>query len=94
MARNAAEFVIGGGFGRVVGGQCDRGQTRFPSSGDRPAEPACLANAVGAAVLSALAVTTHETPIIWSSHLLLALGYNAVLFIRPLSVGFLIDAPI
>jgi drug/metabolite transporter (DMT)-like permease len=35
--------------------------------------------AVGAAVLSVLAVATHETPIIWSSHLLLALAYNAIL---------------
>ncbi|MDR0247204.1 MAG: DMT family transporter [Burkholderiales bacterium] len=34
---------------------------------------------VGAAVLSVLAVATHETPIIWSPSMLLALGYNAVL---------------
>jgi drug/metabolite transporter (DMT)-like permease len=33
---------------------------------------------VGAVVLSVLAVATHETPIVWSSYALLALGYNAV----------------
>ncbi|MDR0769863.1 MAG: DMT family transporter [Burkholderiales bacterium] len=35
--------------------------------------------AVGAVVLSVLAVATHETPIVWSPYLLLALAYNAVL---------------
>ncbi|MDR2244158.1 MAG: DMT family transporter [Burkholderiales bacterium] len=35
--------------------------------------------AVGAVVLSVLAVATHETPIIWSPYALLALAYNAVL---------------
>jgi drug/metabolite transporter (DMT)-like permease len=34
---------------------------------------------VGAAVLSVLAVATHKTPIVWSPHMLLALGYNAIL---------------
>jgi drug/metabolite transporter (DMT)-like permease len=35
--------------------------------------------AVGAVVLSALALATHQTPIIWSADMLLALGYNAAL---------------
>lgn len=35
--------------------------------------------AVGAAVLSVLALATHQQPVIWSSYMLLALGYNAVL---------------
>ncbi|MCL2309280.1 MAG: EamA family transporter [Proteobacteria bacterium] len=35
--------------------------------------------AVGAAALAVLAIITHETPIIWSSYVLLALGYNAIL---------------
>jgi len=34
---------------------------------------------VGAIVLSALAIATHKTPIIWSPYMLLGLGYNAVL---------------
>jgi drug/metabolite transporter (DMT)-like permease len=34
---------------------------------------------VGSAALSALAITTHQTPIVWSPYMLLALGYNAVL---------------
>ncbi|MDR0457748.1 MAG: EamA family transporter [Burkholderiaceae bacterium] len=34
--------------------------------------------AAGAAVLSALAIATHKTPIIWSPAMLLALGYNAL----------------
>ena len=35
--------------------------------------------AVGAAVLSILALATHRTPVVWSPYMLLALGYNAVL---------------
>jgi drug/metabolite transporter (DMT)-like permease len=35
--------------------------------------------AAGSAVLGALALATHETPIIWSPYMMLALGYNAVL---------------
>jgi len=34
---------------------------------------------VGTVVLSVLAIATHTTPIIWSSYMVLALGYNAVL---------------
>jgi len=34
---------------------------------------------IGGAVLTALAVATHDTPIIWSSTMILALGYNVVL---------------
>jgi drug/metabolite transporter (DMT)-like permease len=34
---------------------------------------------VGAAVLSVLALATHQKPIVWSPPMLLALGYNAVL---------------
>jgi len=35
--------------------------------------------AVGGAVLSALAVATHDQPIVWSSYMILALVYNVVL---------------
>ena len=35
--------------------------------------------AVGAVVLSVLAIATHKTPIVWSPYMLVALGYNAVL---------------
>jgi drug/metabolite transporter (DMT)-like permease len=34
---------------------------------------------IGAVVLSALALATHQTPIVWSTDMVLALGYNAVL---------------
>ncbi|MDR0275176.1 MAG: DMT family transporter [Burkholderiaceae bacterium] len=34
---------------------------------------------IGAAALAALAAATHQTPIIWSPYMMLALGYNAVL---------------
>ncbi|MDR2709962.1 MAG: DMT family transporter [Burkholderiales bacterium] len=35
--------------------------------------------AIGAVVLSALAVATHKTPIVWSRYMLTALAFNAVL---------------
>jgi drug/metabolite transporter (DMT)-like permease len=34
---------------------------------------------IGAAVLGTLALATHETPIVWSPYLLMAIGFNAVL---------------
>ena len=35
--------------------------------------------AIGSVVLSVLAIATHKTPIVWSSYMLVALGYNVVL---------------
>jgi len=35
--------------------------------------------AIGTVVLAGLAIATHKTPIVWSSYMLLALGYNVVL---------------
>ena len=35
--------------------------------------------ALGSVVLSVLAIATHKTPIVWSSYMILALGYNVVL---------------
>ena len=35
--------------------------------------------AIGSVILSALAIATHKTPIVWSPYMLLALSYNAVL---------------
>ncbi|MDR2851817.1 MAG: EamA family transporter [Burkholderiaceae bacterium] len=49
---------------------------------DHPVDLLCLTAwqmVAGAAVLLALALATHTTPIVWSPYLMLAIAYNAVL---------------